>query len=180
VAQIYGHFVTDRLPLWLCKRAGGNWKPEYRLHCLWFPAVVGLPIGLGLYGATLQYHLHYMVLATAFFLIQISVFSIVPVVVTYLAECNAGRASEAATILNLYRLAFGVTIPFFIFDWEAKVGAGWVFGMCAFFAIFAFMFVLTLMFKGPALRSTSGEMDINSGEGVMVVEDQHTAKTLSD
>ena len=50
IALIYGHVVSDRLPLAICARNGGTWKPEYRLYALFIPALVFSPIGLGIFG----------------------------------------------------------------------------------------------------------------------------------
>src|SRR5260221_7274219 len=63
IALIYGHFISDRLPLAICARNGGKWKPEYRLHALWIPALIFNPIGLGLFGAALKHHLSWVVIA---------------------------------------------------------------------------------------------------------------------
>ena len=60
-AQIYGFLFNDKTPLWVTRRSGGIWHSEYRLSNTILPGLL-LPIGLGLYGATLQYHLHYMAL----------------------------------------------------------------------------------------------------------------------
>lgn len=57
LALIYGQLISDRLPLWLCGCNDGIWKPEYRLHALWIPALIFNPIGLGFFAAALQYHL---------------------------------------------------------------------------------------------------------------------------
>ena len=67
-ALIYGFTVSDRLPLYLAARRGGIWKPEYRLHALWFPSLFISPIGWGLYGASLQYKLHWGIMAFGHFL----------------------------------------------------------------------------------------------------------------
>ncbi|CAF9935387.1 MAG: hypothetical protein ALECFALPRED_006371 [Alectoria fallacina] len=100
-AQLYGHFANDRIPVWICYRNGGIWEPEYRLHTLWLPGLVILPVALGLYGASLQYHLHYMVLALACFLGGFATNAIVPVTVTYVIECFKGHASETAAIMGV-------------------------------------------------------------------------------
>ena len=67
-AQVCGHLSNNSIPLWKCRRNGGIWEPEFRLYTLWFPGFGVLPMALGLFGACLQYHLHYMVLALACFL----------------------------------------------------------------------------------------------------------------
>ena len=60
-AQIYGVLFNDKTPLWVARRTGGTWHTEYRLANAIVPGLL-LPIGLGLWGAGIQYHLHFMVL----------------------------------------------------------------------------------------------------------------------
>jgi hypothetical protein len=153
VAQVYGHFVSDRLPLYICARNGGKWHPEYRLHALWIPVLVIYPVGLGIFGATLHGHWHYMWLALGTFLITFSGVSGVPACVNYVIEAFTPRyANEATAVMNFYRLIFGIPIPFFLFPWAHKVGVQRVFGMMAFFTVFAFGMILAMMVWGRGLR----------------------------
>lgn len=169
-AQLYGHLANDRLPLWICKRRGGIWKPEYRLHCLWFPALFMLPIGLGLFGAALQYRVHFMVLALGTFLTVFGSMACAPILTNYLIECFTHLPSECAVIMNAYRLTFGLTTSFYIDPWVASVGDGWVFGMSAFFCIFSFIFVILLMWKGSSVRQIQFKQLASSEEGTKLVE----------
>jgi len=155
-AQIYGYLANDRIPLYICKHRGrGIWQPGYRLNTLWLPGLFGIPLALGLFGASLQYHLHYIVLASACFLGGWTTNSIIPVTLHYIIECFKGHTSESAAIMVLYRLAFTLTIPFIVPDWIVKVGSGWCLGMAAFFSIFAFGFIVVLMIWGEQVRETS-------------------------
>ena len=153
-AQLYGAISNDRLPLWICRRRGGIWKPEYRLHCLWVPSIL-LPIGLGIFGASLEYHLHYMVLALGAFLVTFAAMLCVPVSINYFAECFTHHAQESSNIMGAFRLTLGLVIPFYVDPWEAKVGIGWVFGMAAFFSIFGSSLPLLLIWKGERIRQFS-------------------------
>lgn len=168
VGQIYGILLNDRIPLWLCRHKGGNWKPEYRLSALMFPPGVLLPIGLGLYGASLQYRLHYMVLALANFIIIFSEHAFLPIVVAYVTECFRGYASEVLAILNFYRLLLGLLVPFFLAKWETQVGPGWVFGMMAIFSIFAFLLLAILGFKGEKMREYAVKRAWESDDDIKV------------
>lgn len=167
--NLYGLFFADKLPLWICKRAGGIWRPEYRLHALWIPSLVGLSIGLGCFGAALQYHLHYMVAALGNFLLNFSSNVAVPVIVNYEVECFTKYPVEAATIMNFYRTIFGIAIPFFIDPWEAAVGTGWVFGMMAFFSIGTFMLIITLMLAGHTIRHKVRSSIMSTEEGAKII-----------
>ena len=114
-----------------------------------------LPIALGLYGASLQYHLHYMVFALATFMGGFATNAIVPVTVNYIVESFYGHASESAVIMQLYRLSSSLTLPFFVPAWMEKVGAGWCLGMAAFYSVFAFGGPALLIWKGEGIRKRS-------------------------
>lgn len=163
LAQIYGALINDRLPLWICQRRGGIWKPEYRLHCLWVPAAL-VPCGLGIFGAGVEYHLHYMVLAVGAFLLTLGAMLCVPVSINYVAECFTHHAQESSNIMALFRLSLGLAVPFFVDAWEAKVGVGWVFGMAAFFSILGSCLILLLVWKGEKIRQLSFK-SVRSDEG---------------
>ena len=151
-AQLLGHLCNDRIPMMICARRGGIWKPEYRLHCLWFPGGVLLPLGFGLFGAALEYHLHYMVLALGSFFATTGAIACVPICVNYLVECFTQYAAECGIVMGLYRMAFGVTVTFFINPWIGDVGAGWTYGMMSFFTVASFGLVVLLIFKGGEIR----------------------------
>lgn len=172
LAQIYGHYLNDWLPLWLSRRYGGVWKPEYRLHTLWLPSFILLPIGLGISGVALQYHTHYMVLALGVFLITFSAMLSVPVAVNYVIECFREHALETSAIMGAYRLTFGLAIPFFVTPWEKAVGIGWVFGIAAFSSVGAFMLLVLLMLKGHEIRNFSFDGVASTEEGSKLTEAQ--------
>ena len=143
--------------------------PEYRLHALWLPGLI-LPVGLGLFGACLQHHFHYMVLAVASFLIAWATTAIIPVTVNYSIECFKEHAEGTTAVMGLYRLAFNTPIPFFVTAWMARVGVAWCLGMAAFFSIFAFMFIMLLMWKGHVVRGWSFARVASSEEGTRLME----------
>lgn len=163
LAQFYGALINDRLPLWICQRRGGIWKPEYRLHCLWVPAIL-VPVGLGIFGACLEHHFHYMVLAVGAFLLTFGAMLCVPVSINYVAECFTHHAQESSNIMALFRLSLGLAVPFFVDAWEASVGIGWVFGMAAFFSVVGSCLILLLVWKGEKIRQLSFK-SVASDEG---------------
>ncbi|OGE48439.1 hypothetical protein PENARI_c028G07345 [Penicillium arizonense] len=121
--QFYGHYLNDRLPLYLARRFDkGVWKPEYRLHVLWIPSLVLNPIGLGIFGAALQYGLHYMVLALGVFVVTVGSLGSVPVTVNYVVECFKGFPAEVGIVVGAYRIVYGLTIGFYIDGWVEAVG----------------------------------------------------------
>ncbi|RDL40144.1 Uncharacterized protein BP5553_00123 [Venustampulla echinocandica] len=167
---VYGQLVSDRLPLWLASRKGGAWKPEYRLHALWFTNLFLMPIGLGLVGASLQYNLHFMVFALGHFFVTIGSMVSIPVTVNYIAECFRSHTIEATIPVNSMRLFLGLSINFYATEWVAKVNIGWFYGMMAFFTVFAFFFLMILMFWGHKIRQWTPFGLGSDEEGQHVVE----------
>lgn len=152
--QLYAHLFADRIPLYICRRNGGQWHPEYRLHSLWIPVLVVYPIGLGIFGATLYYHWHFMALAFGAFVIQYSTVSAVPICYNYIIEAMGGSlANESTAAMNFYRLILGLSLSFFLDPWASAVGIQWEFGMMAFFTIFAFLLILVAIKLGHKLRA---------------------------
>ncbi|KAI9743772.1 MAG: hypothetical protein M1818_002505 [Claussenomyces sp. TS43310] len=150
-AQVYGYFFNDKTPLWVARRFGGTWHPEYRLANTILPGIL-LPIGLGIYGAALEYHLHFMVLALASFLMWFGALLALPVCYNYIVECFLHTPVEAAVALNSYRIAFGLMSVFIITQWQAAVGVGWMWGMGAFFILFVDIIMLVVILKGHSIR----------------------------
>lgn len=136
------------------------------------PRPVIYPVGLGIFRATLHGHWHYIWLALGTFLITFSGVSGVPACVNYIIEAFTPRyANEATAIMNFYRLIFGIPIPFFLFPCAHKVGVQWVFGMMAFFTVFAFGVILAVMVWGRRLRELSF-VHVKGEDGVTVVMDK--------
>ncbi|RKU48547.1 hypothetical protein DL546_007440 [Coniochaeta pulveracea] len=174
VGLLYGQFFSDRIPLWLVARNKGVWKPEYRLHALWPTNFLLMPLGLGLCGIALHYKLHWMVFALAQFFVTIGSLVSIPITVNYICECFRTHTTEATLVLNSMRLFLGLSINFYINPWIAAVGIGWVYGMMAFFTLFAFMFLVALMIWGHKIREITpfrtseteeGQHVLNKGEG---------------
>ncbi|KAJ5745720.1 hypothetical protein N7520_010902 [Penicillium odoratum] len=153
LVQVHGHFFNDRIPLALARRFNnGIWKTEYRLHVLWLPSMILNPIGLGIFGAALQYHLNYMVLALGVFFVTLGSMASVPVTVNYAVECFLNHPAEAGIVIGSYRIIYGLTISFYVDAWAAAVTMGWVYGLMGFFALVSFFFVMLVMWQGHAIR----------------------------
>ncbi|KUJ24281.1 MFS multidrug transporter-like protein [Mollisia scopiformis] len=174
LAWLYGQLVSDRLPLWICSRRGGTWKPEYRLHALWFPALLCNPIGLGVFGLALHSHLHWIVLAVAQVLVTFGSLSCTPITVNYACEIFTPAPAEVAIILNLYRLAYGLSIAFYINPWVDLMGFNWAYGMMAFLQATSFGFVGLLMWKGHEIREWKLGGLLRSEEGECVIDEKHS------
>lgn len=154
VAQIFTHFVNDRVPLALCKRRGGIWHPEYRLYPLVFPMLFACVTGLVLFGQTVHHHWDRAILGFAVFLIFFADIATVSSCNTYVVESiGLEAAAEVVTVLNFCRVILGAMVPLFMFDWIAAVGVSWVFGTMAFFNAAAYGLIVVLMVFGSKLRN---------------------------
>ena len=170
--------VGDAIPLWVSRRFGhGVWRPEFRLWNIILPSIV-TPIGLGIFGAALQYRLHYMVLAVGLFLVVFASTLSIPVCINYATECYLTFPNELSVAFNAYRLSFSIALGFFIFPWEKAVGVGWVLGMAAFFEILVAILVVWLAWKGQALRKklSKGLQITEDGERVGLIEEKPGAQ----
>ncbi|KAH8898683.1 MFS general substrate transporter [Thozetella sp. PMI_491] len=170
LSQFYGQLVSDKIPLWLCARRGGEWIPELRLHVLWLPGLFMSPIGLALIGCAMQYHLHWIVMGFGSLFVTFAALQSVPVTMNYVAECFRTHTTAGTIALLSMRQLLGLTITFYITPWTAAVGVGWVYGMMAFFSVFAFLFIVVLMWKGHAIRAASPFSTSVSEEGTTVVK----------
>ena len=173
VAQAVGWSIGDTIPLWASRRFGhGVWRPEYRLWNIVLPGLVS-PIGLGIFGAALQYHLHFMVLALGLFLVVFAATISVPICINYATECFLTSANEVAVAMNMYRLSFSIALGFFIFPWESAVGVGWVFGMAALFEVLVGGLVAVLVWRGEMFRRSwpGGLLATEDGERVVSMND---------
>ena len=137
-------------------------------------SVVIVPIGLGICGAGLRYHLHFMVYALGIFVVNVRALVSVPVATNYIAESYTHHGMESTLVIAFYRLSWGVAIPFFITLWIGKVGVGWVFGTAAFLTLGAWVLVILVIWKGAALR----EWPLMRWEGL--VSSEAHAKVFED
>ena len=66
-----------------------------------------------------------MVLALGTFFVIFAGSYSTPITVNYITECFPSLALEVSVIMGVYRQVLGLSIPFFLFNWEAEVGRGW-------------------------------------------------------
>lgn len=154
----------------MAKRFGrGDWKPEYRLHALWLPALICNPIGLGLFGYALDKHLSWGILGFSQILVTYGSLCITPITVNYLSECFTKNIEETAIVLNAFRIGFGLSVAFYIDTWVEKVGFSWTYGIMSFIQVLVWLCVLLLMWQGHNIRELDPFGLINTEEGQHVV-----------
>ena len=174
-AQVYGYFFNDKIPLWLARRRGSTWHTEYRLANTILPSII-LPIGLGIYGAGLEYHLHFMVLALGSFLIWFGALLALPVCYNYIIECFLHHPVEASVSLNAYRVSFGLMSVFIVTQWEAAVGLGWMWGMGAFLILLVDIIMVGIIWKGHVVRKWTSVVS----RSIAVTEDGTKIRAKAD
>ncbi|KAL1991766.1 hypothetical protein VTN49DRAFT_5074 [Thermomyces lanuginosus] len=133
-AQLWGCSFNDKIPLWVTRRRGRPWHTEYRLANTIPPCII-LPIGLGIYGAGLEFHLHFMMLARASFMIWLSALLLLPICYNYIIEYFLHNPVEASMALNSYRVSLGLLSIFVVTHRKSAVGVGWMWGMGALFVL---------------------------------------------
>ena len=84
--------------------------------------MIGLPVGLGIFGAPLKYKISPVLLGLGSFPAGVSTFAIVPATVDYCDECCTMYRTEEGIMMNFYRLSFGSTTSNFVNSWSDDVG----------------------------------------------------------
>jgi len=111
-----------------------------------------IPIGLALFGITLQYHLSWALLVIAHLLVASGSFCVVPVAVSYICDCFLPYPAMVAIAMGAYRLTFALTIVFFIDPWVAAASVGWAYGMMSILSMVSMLPLLFLGWKGDRIR----------------------------
>lgn len=73
-----------------------------------------LPVGFDIFSAALEYHSQYMVPAFGAFLVTVGAMALAPTTINYVYESFVNSKTEAACIMDLYGIIFGLTVLFFI------------------------------------------------------------------
>ncbi|KAF2486420.1 hypothetical protein BDY17DRAFT_351323 [Neohortaea acidophila] len=136
------------------KRNGGVWHGEYRLYPSWIPGLIVGPIGYGVFGAAVQSHWHWIVVAVGECMLVFSAVASLPPTVNYIIEIwkHSSDPQEVGAALNVWRIGLAVAVQFFYEPWTKKIGINWVWGTASFLALFGFACIVLCMWKGPWLR----------------------------
>lgn len=138
---------------------------------MWFPGLVVLPIGLGIFGVSVKNHWNPTLLALSYFMTMFGANAATSIISNYLSESFPQFPAECGIFLSAYRLVLGLASGFFIQPWAEKVGVAWTFGTAAFLSLFAFLFIILLLWKGPAIRQiklTPNHSPLDEGSKLML------------
>ena len=136
------------------KNKPGGMKPEHRL----FPMLLGgtlIPIGLLLYGWTVQFHTQWIVpiIGTSFIGFGLSVTNIP--VLSYMVDAFGVYSASAVAASLLLRCVFGAVLPLAGPPLYMSLGLGWGNSVLGFFAILFLPLPLLLIRYGEKLRRSS-------------------------
>jgi hypothetical protein len=126
------------------------------------------PIGYGVIGVVLRRHMDVRIAAVGTAMVIGSSLAILSPFITYLTECFMKCAGEANVIANISRVGLGIAFPFFVLQWQARIGVVWLFGMIAFFNLATFLLIIFLWWKGEAIRKFSFRMVAESELGRVI------------
>lgn len=135
------------------RRLGGvNPEPEARLQAIWTGAVL-LPVGLLIYGFTIEYRTHWFV---PLFGMGLSVFGLQPIATTcytYSIDCYREQGGDVATFFNFLRQTFGMTFAFYVVLLCQRIGYHFAFLLFVIWgSVLGFIPILVLMWKGREIR----------------------------
>lgn len=119
-----------------------SWRPEYRLHGVWFP-VASLAAGLVTYGLTLNYNKSWIGLAFGWIMVNLGMVASTVAITAYALDKFPSHSTTVSAIINMWRTCGGFSVAYFQASWIARNGVGVVFGVQA--AIVVAGAVLTLV-----------------------------------
>ncbi|KAJ7679300.1 MFS general substrate transporter [Mycena polygramma] len=119
-----GARVLTRLYLHLKGKNGGVGLPEMRLPLLMVSATT-LPIGLLIYGWSVQAHALWIVPDLGVFIYSIGIGANWTCIQTYLVDCYAIYAASAIAGVSSFRAFAGFGFPLFADEMYARLGDGW-------------------------------------------------------
>lgn len=111
----------DWLTRVITKRHGGYFVPEFRLWAI-IPSAIFFPVGLLMYGAGLEYHLHYMIAIVGSAIGYAIVCAVPSIGMTYVLDCYRPLSNETMTMVTAAKNVFSFGISFAAFPWIERDG----------------------------------------------------------
>ncbi|KAL1981134.1 hypothetical protein VTN96DRAFT_3021 [Rasamsonia emersonii] len=107
-----------------------SWRPEYRLHGVWFP-IGSMACGLLTYGLTLNFSQHWIGLAFGWVMVNLGMIASTVAITAYALEKYPQYSTTVSAIINMWRTCGGFSVAYFQASWIARDGVGVVFGVQA-------------------------------------------------
>ncbi|KAH8821944.1 major facilitator superfamily domain-containing protein [Xylogone sp. PMI_703] len=157
VGEFFSGPFSDWVMLRYARRHGGVRKPEARLPAS-FASVLLCPIGIIIYGVTLQRHTHWigpvMGLVVASFGLQL----VTTVNYTYCSgDCYKPQSGEIGSLYNFARQVFAFPLGFYALPLANKVGIQDAWIIFSMLIVASFLPTLLLIFKGEEWRKKLGQ-----------------------
>jgi len=177
LGELLAGMVIDAIVMRERKKLGrADPPPEIRLKAIWTGAVI-CPIGLLIYGFTIEYHSPWIAplvgMAVAVFGQQI----IATTCYTYAIDCYRPESGEIAMLINFIRQEIGMTFAFYVVILCNRIGFQFAFLMFAIFgSVLAFAPIVVLMYRGERIRQYMGiPRNVNVFDSGGVVENDHSS-----
>ncbi|KAL1965295.1 hypothetical protein VTN77DRAFT_5897 [Rasamsonia byssochlamydoides] len=119
-----------------------SWRPEYRLHGVWFP-IASMACGLLTYGLTLNFGEHWIGIAFGWVMVNLGMIASTVAITAYALEKYPQYSTSVSAIINMWRTCGGFSVAYFQASWIARDGVGVVFGVQA--AVVAAGIILTIV-----------------------------------
>ncbi|KIH89346.1 cycloheximide resistance protein [Sporothrix brasiliensis 5110] len=113
--------LNDRITVWLARKNGGIYEPEFRLPLVVMPLVIGA-VGFYGFGITIHYQTHWSGPVLCFGLANMAVACLNASVFPYILDAHNELSEEAFVAINARNfLTFGLT--YFVNNWLRHSGA---------------------------------------------------------
>ena len=152
LGTLFFRYAIDVAYRRLTKSNGGVAKPEYRLPCL-VCGGVGIPIGLIIYGWSVEKRLHWIVPSVGMCIFGFTLVAVFQSIQNYLIDMNNRFAASSVAAAAVFRSCFGFSFPLFAPAMYDRLHYGWGNTMCALIAVaLGVPFPLFCLFYGERLR----------------------------
>lgn len=165
-----GYFFNEWVSKTRIHRA--SWKPEFRLHGVWVPALCEI-CGLILYGLAIKNGLSWVAVAFGWCGVNIGLVGTMVAITAFVMDKYPQYATTVSAILNMWRTCGmyypgyrthslltifegGFSVSYFQAAWVAKAGVDVVFGaQAAIVGFFIFVLITPVIFFGKRNRALS-------------------------
>ncbi|CAO1629051.1 unnamed protein product [Jaminaea pallidilutea] len=148
---IFGGKIADIVSDKETKKNGGRREPEMRLKPF-LPALITTPLSLLLYGAGIQYKLHWIMPTIGLGLCNFSIVWGTSIAMVYMVDCIKPLAEEAVASVLAFKAIIGFVLAFYTNEWVVAQGYLNAYGEFASISSFFMLCVFIFIFWGKTLR----------------------------
>ncbi|KAG5360670.1 putative MFS-type transporter [Yarrowia sp. B02] len=154
LGSFFGGWVNDKTIIWLSKRNGGVYEPEFRLYSLLL-ANLTLTAGVFMFGISIARGTHWMVPTVGFAIITFGFGSSGTIIVTYLLDCYEKIVADAFIGVIVVRNALAMVIIFCLGPWVDRIGLQNVYITAGCFTLIPLILTVPMIIWGKDLRRRS-------------------------